>query len=959
MAENIYKCKNCGFVCSDKDYVNGTATICCPKCGFNWRDEKKYELLLKQLEEADTFFDAAIPDFAGAYDKYNSLSKKLPNNSEAYWKKLLSRHLVKLQSDEKGVLHPTCFGSLYEPIMYDPDFLNACKYANEEKVNEYTRIAEEINKICESLNKLKQNPHNFDLFISYKSNSDDEKYARELYEDLTKNGKNVFFSKEINKLYNGLEAQPEAIIYDALMHSRGFIIVSSTIDCYEEDCWVKNEIERFIYRIKQQKDKDSKLYFDCASQNPDIFKLIPPSIKNIQEKNFVTIDKNWINIVTNRLNEYVGKKRITVSDISDDIKISLTSETEKPKKKVFANVKKTIINIGGNHEKAVKKSPIIIRDEGQKKQLLKGAFDDLASGTKFAAAEQVFEGIYTSDTNDVRAAYGLLLAKSSAKTIRHLPSEKLKNFDKNFNFNVFDVLEDAINYFSNDDRLKDEDRIEIKIYERVCDFVKESILDPKLFDINACLHATKLIKLYSENDFAKDNIDNIFDAFSLIDGCKKIPTDAKYFDFLKLLLSCVQNNEYKEKLQNVIAKCIQLNSKDVVSKLLDYYLSLCGEDGFYVSSKIKFDNEIKTEKQLILYLLKEDKIDKLEDIIKSMSQDEADSEFELCVSVLNEEFEKCTSKLGNIGNFAKIIFSYSFKGDNESLENFLVNKLIESPILECNDLIVDLVIPYIEDEENKSFYIGQRFKYLRRKNKDKTALDFIDSACRKNNSIFSFHKTKLNLLLGSENVSKSVNIRNILHFDKNDNVLSFMYAIVEDKKDRTLIEEYEAIVKNLCFECIKSLKKYKSKAEKIIGYFDYFVKFIFSTNSTLRCECFKFAVEECLKNKIFTVKINNRNVIENYCNDLIYYSFKLYEKGEYDKNLIQYYIYQLQVRNKARTQEDLIYISESILTKSPENNDMLEIVRNNSKYEKQYNEFRENVAIPQSKILEKRKQRRD
>ena len=97
----------------------------------------------------------------------------------------------------------------------------------------------------------------------------------------------------------------------------------------------------------------------------------------------------------------------------------------------------------------------------------------------------------------------------------------------------------------------------------------------------------------------------------------------------------------------------------------------------------------------------------------------------------------------------------------------------------------------------------------------------------------------------------------------------------ENKDKNELVEKTDAIVRNICVECIKSLKKYRSKADDVIGYFIYFAKFISNKNKKIRCDCFKYAVEECLKNKIFSVTINNMNIIQFYCNFLIAYSKKI------------------------------------------------------------------------------------
>ena len=81
----------------------------------------------------------------------------------------------------------------------------------------------------------------YDVFISCKS--EDEKYARQVYDFLLLNGKRAFFSKEtISALGN---SEYHDAIMGALDHSRHFILVSSSMD-YLNSSWVKHEWSTYI-----------------------------------------------------------------------------------------------------------------------------------------------------------------------------------------------------------------------------------------------------------------------------------------------------------------------------------------------------------------------------------------------------------------------------------------------------------------------------------------------------------------------------------------------------------------------------------------------------------------------------------------------------------------------------------------------------------------------------------------
>lgn len=956
MKNDIFECPTCGNHCSDKDYVNDTADIVCPKCGRCWRDEKKYKSFERDLKEAEILLDSEIPDFVRAFEKYNILSKQL-GTADAYWKKFLSKRFVKLQADSDGVLHPTCFGSSYDPIDGDPDFLKACDDAGEEKKSEYKRIADEINKAYEKLIELQQNPHHFDLFISFKSGTTDEKYAEKLYEELTKSGKIVFFSPKLNQIYNGSEAPSEAIIYDALMNSAGFVIVSSTSDCFTKDSWVKNEWERFLYKMTHDPDKDKKYYFDCVSPNADIYREVPPSIKTCTDsKNFIVIgkDDSYIRIIKERLNKYVGSSTLL---FSDPPKVHIDRDRISVKKNVTKTLgrnKKCAINIDRSEEQNFYQQ--ISFDKGDIRRSLDIAYDDLAKGSGFTAAATIFKKIYQDNPSNIRAAFGLLLTNKRVTDVVDLTNEQLKKFDSD----EFDVLKQAIFYFSSDDKLQigiqKKDKIETKILKRLCLFLKECVKEPKLYNYNSCICALKCIVPFRENDFLKEFIDDIFDAF---DNCKKMPNEDNYFDFIKNLLECSSNEAYKDRLQQIIRTSIDSNAKELVSSLLEYYKSLCEEDGFYLDSKIRYEQNLKEFDDFVLYLLRNNKIETLGKIVDSLSEKEGNIYLEKLYDLLQKEFANCKNKLNYVGELAKLIFGYKFDNYLKKLDEFVTKKLITSPIMECNQLIIDLVVPNFEDDD-EIFLLGLRYRYLCSNNKGNYALEFVRSACKENPYVYEYHEWELNLLLKTNDAAKKVDMKDILTFDKNNNAIVFMSSLSRENKDKNeLVEKTDAIVRNICVECIKSLKKYRSKADDVIGYFNYFAKFISNKNKKIRCDCFKYAVEECLKNKIFSVTINNMNIIQFYCNFLIAYSNKLLIEGEYVEDLVEYYIYLMQVANKAKTKLDLINIPCDIQTESNEYKQMLALVDNHSRYKKELYDFRELVVIPQSKILEKRKQRRD
>ena len=113
----------------------------------------------------------------------------------------------------------------------------------------------------------------YDVFISYKS--EDEKYARRVYDYLLESGKKVFFACEVLPEMGKTEYRDA--IMDALDHSQHLILVSSNIN-YITSNWVKEEWSFFVSKLIEDNHKGNLILIEHDKANLNK-KELPPNLR--------------------------------------------------------------------------------------------------------------------------------------------------------------------------------------------------------------------------------------------------------------------------------------------------------------------------------------------------------------------------------------------------------------------------------------------------------------------------------------------------------------------------------------------------------------------------------------------------------------------------------------------------------------------------------------------------------
>lgn len=271
----------------------------CDSCEAVWS-------IPKNLEEKANLYNRAIFERDNAnFDKAESTYERIlqldPNDTEALWGLTLSKYGVEFVLDPRTFKYiPTLHRMSPVPIISDPDYLKALELADPYTRGLYQQRAEEIAEVQRGISEIAAKEEPYDIFISYKESdnlgnrTEDSIIAQNLYDELTKKGYRVFFSRKSLDSRTGEAYEP--IIYSALMSAPLMMIVGTKLD-YIEAPWVKNEWNRFL------KMDDKTVFVAYKDLNPYD---LPPEMSLLQSMDMNKL--GFIQELTDGAERVLGKK---------------------------------------------------------------------------------------------------------------------------------------------------------------------------------------------------------------------------------------------------------------------------------------------------------------------------------------------------------------------------------------------------------------------------------------------------------------------------------------------------------------------------------------------------------------------------------------------------------------------------------------------------------------------------
>ncbi|MCH5270148.1 MAG: TIR domain-containing protein [Lachnospiraceae bacterium] len=252
----ILKCKMCGGdIEVSQDMTIGTCLYCGSTMTLPKIDSEKKARLFNRANQyrLNCEFDKAL-------DAYKSIVEEDEQEAEAYWGMILSEYGVEyIEDPATKKMIPTCHRTHITSIKSTTNYDLACKYADSESKFMYWEEAEEIDRIQKSILAISLKEDPYDVFICYKETdtesgerTQDSVIAQDIYNELSKQGLKVFFSRIT--LAEKLGKDYEPYIYSALNSAKVMLVVC-TSNANVNSVWVKNEWSRYLRFMQDNSQK--------------------------------------------------------------------------------------------------------------------------------------------------------------------------------------------------------------------------------------------------------------------------------------------------------------------------------------------------------------------------------------------------------------------------------------------------------------------------------------------------------------------------------------------------------------------------------------------------------------------------------------------------------------------------------------------------------------------------------
>ena len=311
---SVFKCKMCG---ATLNIPKDTNVFKCEYC-----DTEQTVPVINSQEKEELYDRANYFFHNNEYDKaskiYEEISNLDPHDPESYFMLSLCKYGIEYVEDPKSKKRiPTLHRLHFEPISNDVNYKKAIKHADSTQKILYENQAKYIDEVRNKILEISKKEKPYDVFICYKETdekgqrTEDSVLAMDIYNELTKEGLKVFFSRITLEGKLGVEYEP--YIFAALNSAKVMVVVGTKPE-YINSPWVRNEWTRFLDRVdsKQSNKKNAeKCYIVPAYKGMSPYAL-PNEFSSIQAQDMSKVGatqdlvhgiKKLLNKNTNEVNK--------------------------------------------------------------------------------------------------------------------------------------------------------------------------------------------------------------------------------------------------------------------------------------------------------------------------------------------------------------------------------------------------------------------------------------------------------------------------------------------------------------------------------------------------------------------------------------------------------------------------------------------------------------------------------
>ena len=251
----VLNCKVCG---GSLKMLDKGSVYKCEYCGKEQTiPQIDDDQIIGMINRANHF--RQVFEFNKAIEIYERIIENGVKDADVYWALVLCRYGIEYVDDPvtKEKI-PTCHRAQYKSILDDADYLMALDTANSVQRSLYEKEANYISQVQKGILEISNKEEPFDVFICYKESDENGKrttdsvLAQDIYYQLTEKKYKVFFSRIT--LENKLGQQYEPYIFAALNSAKVMIVLSTKSEYYNA-VWVKNEWNRFLDIMRDDKSR--------------------------------------------------------------------------------------------------------------------------------------------------------------------------------------------------------------------------------------------------------------------------------------------------------------------------------------------------------------------------------------------------------------------------------------------------------------------------------------------------------------------------------------------------------------------------------------------------------------------------------------------------------------------------------------------------------------------------------
>lgn len=251
----VLNCKICG---GSLKLLDKGSVYKCEYCGKEQTiPQIDDEQILGMINRANHF--RQIFEFDRAIEIYERVIENGASDADIYWALVLCRYGIEYVDDPltKEKI-PTCHRVQYKSILEDADYLMAISRADTLQRSLFEQEANYISKVQKGILEISNREEPFDVFICYKESDEngrrtaDSVLAQDIYYQLIEKKYKVFFSRITLESKLGQEYEPYIF---AALNSAKVMIVLGTKPEYYRSVWVKNEWNRFLDIMHNDKSR--------------------------------------------------------------------------------------------------------------------------------------------------------------------------------------------------------------------------------------------------------------------------------------------------------------------------------------------------------------------------------------------------------------------------------------------------------------------------------------------------------------------------------------------------------------------------------------------------------------------------------------------------------------------------------------------------------------------------------